>query len=147
MYAPAGTNGKITDLEYGEYAPTVCAFAQFVGKPGEKAATCFYQMASINGPEAPIEYSNSYKAEISEDCVFETLASEDLEDWKIVDFAGFTEEMKDNDAIYIDSLPNKAEFDDSFELENDLNFENSFCCHLGFDKDGKINYIRPVIMD
>ena len=147
LFNPAGTDGIISEVNFDKVAPTIYAFARFVGKPGEKSTKCLYQMAEINGPEAPIDYSNVYSADISSDCLFETLASENLDDWEIKDFDGFTADMKENAAIYIDSLPEKDMFSDSYEIDNDFNFENSFCCHLGFDKDGKINYIRPVIMD
>ena len=147
MYQPGGTVGMISEISHTDTPPSIYAFARFVGKPGEKSSKCLYQMAEINGPEAPIDYSNVYSADISDDCLFETLASENLDDWEIKDFDGFTADMKENAAIYIDSLPEKDMFSDSYEIDNDFNFENSFCCHLGFDKDGKINYIRPVIMD
>ena len=68
-------------------------------------------------------------------------------DWEIKDLDGFTKDMENNKEIYIDSLPDIAEFDDSYDVDEKFDYLNSFCCHLGFDKDGKVNYIRPVVMD
>ena len=148
MYAPGGTKGLITEVDSDDIPQTVYAFVKFVGTPGVNPTQCIYQLAIISGPEMPIEYSpNYYSAEISKDCLFETLASDDLMDWEIKDLDGFTKDMENNKEIYIDSLPDIAEFDDSYDVDEKFDYLNSFCCHLGFDKDGKVNYIRPVVMD
>ena len=36
---------------------------------------------------------------------------------------------------------------DGYDCNETLDFEDSLCVHIGFDEDGKINYMRPVIMD
>ena len=52
---------------------------------------------------------------------------------------------KTNKNIYRAALPELGY--DGYDCNETLDFEDSLCVHIGFDEDGKINYMRPVIMD
>ncbi len=147
MFAPGGSLGSLSEMKdpVNEQAPTIYAFLQFIGNPGDTPTTAFYQVAGINGPEVPIDYYNFYSAEFSKDFIWEEPVDDSFEKWKTFTFTQFIDKEKTNKNIYRAALPELGY--DGYDCNETLDFEDSLCVHIGFDEDGKINYMRPVIMD
>ena len=150
MYAPGGSLGSLSEMENAieDQAPTIYAFLQFIGKPGDTPKTACFQVAGINGPEAPIEYYSFYAADFSEVFIWEQPEDDGFEVWKTYSFKEFIDMQKTNNVIYRTALPEFSTDGYMPESEDEnLDFYDSLCVHIGFDTNGKINYMRPVIMD
>jgi hypothetical protein len=150
MYSPGGSLGSLSEMENAmdDQAPTIYAFLQFIGQPGDTPKIACFQVAGINGPEVPIEYYNFYAAYFSEDFIWEQPEDDGFEVWKTYNFKEFVDMQKTNKYIYRSESP--AFSGDGYLPESEdenLDFENSLCVHIGFDEEGKIDYMRPVIMD
>ena len=145
-YPPMGSLGKIDEVDYPDVTPTMIVFARIIGTPGKSADVLLYETANVNGPEAPIDYSEVYfSAEISDDLIYEHTVNGDIYQWALGNKDDFIKDYAFGE-IYQDSLPDQSDYE-GYSYEDGFDFENSASIHIGFDADGKINYIRPVIWD
>lgn len=153
MFDPLGKKGTLDKYEYYEIQPTLYAYAGFYEDKDGKLVGAYYEEIYTGGPETPIEESNLYNmAEFSDEFYYEHLK----DDYSLEDFVvGNLDEFSDYIHSWIpqNSVPVRpAQYDENGNLkyEPELSIKDGdsvYMCHLGFDKDGKIYYIRPVIMD
>ena len=148
MYQPGGSLGTLDDLpHYYDAAPTITALVSVIGTPNGEIEGLFYQVIEVQGVEADsIDYSLFYSAEFSDEFHFEVCSDESIYDWSIENFETWKESVSQYPDHFISSVPNPVSAD-GYEVNDNLSFEKSFCYHLGFDENGKINYIRPVVFD
>ena len=146
MFEPLGQK-SLWELDSSDTANTLFAYAKLIGEPGKAPTAMIYETIYVEGPESPIEESDVYYiAEISDDFKYEYPEEDIYEPFTIVDLEGFTNLMKDNKEIFLKDAP-KSDVNETVEYNDSMSFENALCVHVGFDKDGKVNYLRPVIFD
>ena len=133
---------------------TLIVRAWFVGKKGEKPEKLLFQHASLSGPEGPQEFDEIlYTAEFSDDFVFEHIPENgDIYDEFETDDMDYMVKYFNEDFYnpYVEKLVPTDEFTNYEVPKMDWNDPNSTTftfLHIGFDRDGKINYLRQVIMD
>ena len=150
MFEPLGKRGCLTKYEYYEHQPTVYVYAQFPVDEDGKLAGVFYETINVEGPEMPIEESRVYHmAEFADDFYYEHPHDDDFyEDFDVEGMKEFTDMI----SSWQDPPVKDAEFDKRGRLVFDPDMsikegESAYMCHLAFDDDGKVYYIRPVIME
>lgn len=128
--------------------------AWLVGKKGETPEKLLFQHASLSGPEGPQEFDPIlYTAEFSDNLVFEHLPENgDLTDPFDKDDMAYMTKYYSTDfySPFVETLEAGDEITHYKEPKEDWNDPNSPAytfLHIGFDRNGKINYVRPVIMD
>ncbi|WP_031554549.1 hypothetical protein [Oribacterium sp. FC2011] len=153
MFEPLGKKGTLDEYEYYETQPTLYAYAGFYEDKDGKLVGAYYEEIYTGGPETPTEVSNLYNmAEFSDEFYYEHLKDDySLDDFVVSDLHEFTDYI--HSWVPQNSIPVRpAQYDENGNLkfEPELSIKDGdsvYMCHLGFDKDGKIYYIRPVIMD
>ena len=153
MFEPLGKKGNLLEYEYYEEQPTLYAFARFYADKDGKLVGAYYEEVYTGGPETPTEESYVYyMAEFADEFYYEHLK----DDYSLDDFVvGDLDEFSDFIYSWIpqNQVPVRpAQYDENGKLkyEPELTIkdgEGVWMCHLAFDKDGKIYYVRPVIMD
>ncbi len=153
LYEPLGKKGNLLEYGYYEVQPTIYAYAGFYADKDGKLVGAYYEEVYTGGPETPTEESNVYHmAEFADEFYYEHLK----DDYSLDDFVvGNLDEFSDFIYSWIpqNKLPVRpAQYDENGNLkfEPDLTIKDGdsvWMCHLTFDKDGKIYYVRPVIMD
>ena len=133
---------------------TLMVRAWFVGKKGETPKKLLFQHASISGPEGPQEFDPAlYTAEFSDDFKFSHIPENgDIYDDFETDGMDYMVKYFNDDYYnpYVETLTEADEFTHYEVPKMDWNDPNSTTfsfLHIGFDRDGKINFIRQVIMD
>ena len=133
---------------------TLIVRAWFVGKKGEKPEKLLFQHASLSGPEGPQEFDQLlYTAEFSDDFKFVHVPENgDIYDDFETDDMDYMVKYYNDDYYnpYVEKLVPTDEFTNYEVPKMDWNDPNSTTftfLHVGFDRNGKINYIRQVIMD
>ena len=159
MYEDLGVRGNLYQYETEEIEPTMYVYAGFFYDENKELVGIYYEPIEVNGPEAPIiESGYTFIADISKDLHYE-YPDWEVTDWDSEDFFILTDLDEFTEIVYSwtaddyngDCLK-AAEYDYEGYLvfgPDDYSFEqyNSFMCHIGFDDEGNVNYIRPVIMD
>ena len=158
MFDNLGERGNLSKYDYDETQNTLYVYAGFFYDENKKLVGIYYEPIEIAGPEGPIDESYSYYvAELAEDFYYEypdwEKNMEDDDFFVITDLDGFTKEVYSwEEDDYNGDCLKAAEYDYEGYLvfgPDDYTFEqfNSFMCHIGFDSEGKVYYIRPVIME
>lgn len=126
----------------------VTAYLWLIGASGSKSKRAVYKMAVFNGPELEPEIDQYlFGAELSENLVYEFPEGGDIyDDWKRGDLNDFYKEIKRYKKSYLSKLPELDAYQ-GYAVPNSLKVTDVMPFHLGFDEDGKINYVRPVVMD
>ena len=159
MFEDLGVKGNLYQYETAEIEPTLYVYAGFFYDENKKLVGVYYEPIEVQGPEAPIiESGYTYIADIAEDFHYE-YPNWEVNDWESEEFFIITDLDEFTELVYSwtaddyngDCLK-AAEYDYEGYLvfgSDDYSFEqyNSFMCHIGFDSEGNVNYIRPVIMD
>ncbi len=153
MYEPLGSRGSLEEYEYYETQPNMMCMAGFFKDENDKLVGIYYEPVNIEGPEGPIEESNSfYIADFADKFYWEHPHDEDIYDK--FDVEGLEEFTK-----YIYSWEPKKDMpvkDAEYDYEGNLvigsadySFEGSgvIYLHITFDEKGNVNYVRPVIFD
>ncbi len=142
MFEPLGKRGSLTKYEWYERQPTVFAYAMFI--PGEdgRFERVLYEPINVMGPEMPIDTSNVYyTADIADEFYYEHPHNDDLyEDFDVDGLDEFCEMIKNES---YGKPPVKSA---DAEMKIEVN-DNVYMCHLAFDEDKRVYYIRPVIME
>jgi len=154
---------RMLSLEYRHYCGTaapevlaricpeegpVTAYLWPVGASGSEAKQAVYKMATFMGPEVEPEIDQYlYGAEFSESLVYEFPEDGDIyDDWKRGDINDFYHEIKKYKNSYLSKLPEVDPYQ-GYVVPKSLKISEAMAFHLGFDEEGKINYVRPVVMD
>ena len=143
--------GSKTAVKLGEVAAdegAITAYVWLVGKAGEESAKILYQMAEFYGPETEtIEDQYLFGAELSPDLVYEFPEGGDIyDDWVKGNIQDFYKEIKSYRKAYTAQLPELDSYQ-GYQFPKNLKGNWQLVFHLGFDEDGRVNYIRPVVMD
>lgn len=150
MFQPGGSYGKLDDIaKYYEQAPSITVLASVVGSPDGDVKGILYQTVRINGVdiEEPVEYGTFYFAEVSDDLYYEHTVNGDIYSWEMGRYNDWIADIKQYpDNFRIGTPDNLAGFD-GYDIEDSFSADNAFFWHLGFDREGKIDYIRPIIFD
>lgn len=153
LFEAPGSRGDLYQYEYYERQPTVYAYARFYADEDGHLVGAFYETVYTGGPETPTETSDVYyMGEFSDDFKFEQLKDDyTIEDF-VVEDAKALEDLIRSEYSKEDIIIDDGVFDENGHLvyESDRTFTNDeyvYMCHICFDADGKINYIRPVIME
>lgn len=159
MYEDLGVKGNLYHYDTMEIEPTIYAYAGFFYDENKELVGVYYEPIEVSGPESPIiESGYTYIADIAEDFHYEYFDWE-VTDWDSEDFFILTDLDGFTDIVYSwtaddyngDCLK-AAEYDYEGYLvfgPDDYSFEqyNSFMCHIAFDEEGNVNYMRPVMME
>ena len=159
MYEDLGVKGNLYHYDTMEIEPTVYVYAGFFYDENKELVGIYYEPIEVSGPESPIiESGYTFIADIAEDFHYEYFDWE-VTDWDSEDFFILTDLDGFTDIVYSwtaddyngDCLK-AAEYDYEGYLvfgPDDYSFEqyNSFMCHIAFDEEGNVNYIRPVMME
>lgn len=128
----------------------VTARVWFVGEAGENVASLLYQVCETGSEEteqaADLYF---YSAEISEDAVYEHPEDGDPNgDWIEDDFDALINMLQGTSlSPYIPAVPEKkASYGYSAPENGDVE-NNYLLVNIGFDSEGRVNYIRPVVVD
>lgn len=126
----------------------VTAYLWLIGVGGSKSKQAVYEMATFMGPEVEPEIDQHlFGAELSENLVYEFPEEGDIYgDWKRGDLNDFYNEIRQYKKNYLSKMPELDAYQD-YVIPNSLKVSGVMPFHLGFDEDGKINYVRPVVMD
>ena len=126
----------------------VTAYLWLIGASGSKSKLAVYKLAAFNGPEVEPEIDQYlFGAELSENLVYEFPEGGDIyDDWKRGDLNDFYKEIMRYKKSYLSKLPELDAYQ-GYVVPNSLKVSEVMPFHLGFDEDGKINYVRPVVMD
>lgn len=153
LFEPLGARGDLYQYEYYERQPTVYAYARFYADEDGHLVGAFYETVYTGGPETPTETSDVYyMGEFSDDFKFEhPKDAYTIEDF-VVEDAKALEDLIRSEYSKEDIIIDDGVFDENGHLvyESDRTFtsdEYVYMCHICFDAEGKINYIRPVIME
>ena len=143
--------GSKTAVKLGEVAAdegAITAYVWLVGKAGEESAKILYQMAEFYGPETEtIEDQYLFGAELSPDLVYEFPEGGDIyDDWVKGNIQDFYKEIKSYRKAYTAQLPELDSYQ-GYQFPKNLKGNWQLVFHLGFDEDGRVNYICPVVMD
>lgn len=158
MFDDLGVNGTLYSYDDHRIEPTLYVYAGFFYDENKKLVGIYYEPIEVQGPEAPIiESGYTFIADIADDFHYEYFNWE--EDWDSEDFFIVTDLDEFTELVYSwtaddykgDCLK-AAEYDYEGYLvfgSDDYSFEqyNSYMCHIAFDSEGNVNYIRPVLMD
>ncbi len=125
----------------------------FIGKKGSAPESLLFQYAGLSGPEGPVDLDPFfYMAEFSDDFKFSHVPDGgDIYDEQVLDGMDFLVDYLDQD--YYESYLDKAEPDEGYnylpprEDWNDMSCPSFGYFHISFDREGKINLLRYVIMD
>ena len=150
-FVPAGAS-RPEELIYAPYYDsTVTARIWFDASGNGDPEKIYYNLVAINGVETAPDYdSYLYEADLlptlvyehpdEEDFSFENFLSDGIDEW----FDDVSEYSKD---LYWTKAP-KKDASGCYEVPNsDKPFYQYYYVHIGFDPDGKVCYIRPVIFD
>lgn len=153
LFEAPGSRGDLYQYEYYERQPTVYAYARFYADEDGHLVGAFYETVYTGGPETPTETSDVYyMGEFSDDFKFEhPKDAYTIEDF-VVEDAKALEDLIRSEYSKEDIIIDDGVFDENGHLvyESDRTFtsdEYVYMCHICFDAEGKINYIRPVIME
>ncbi|MBO4310533.1 MAG: hypothetical protein J5856_05650 [Lachnospiraceae bacterium] len=158
MYDLLGERGNLSNYEYDEVPNTLYVYAGFFYNENKELVGVYYEPIQVSGPEGPIDESGYYYvAEFADNFHYEYPDwSKDFIDDDFFIVVGM-DEFKDEvyswqDDEYRASCLRAAEYDYEGYLvfgPDDYTFEQyrSYMFHLGFDSEGKVYYIRPVIME
>lgn len=153
LFEAPGSRGDLYQYEYYERQPTVYAYARFYADEDGHLVGTFYETVYTGGPETPTETSDVYyMGEFSDDFKFEHPKDDyTIEDF-VVEDAKALEDLIRSEYSKEDTIIDDGVFDENGHLvyESDRTFtsdEYVYMCHICFDAEGKINYIRPVIME
>nr|WP_292166406.1 hypothetical protein [Butyrivibrio sp.] len=153
LFEAPGSRGDLYQYEYYERQPTVYAYARFYADEDGHLVGAFYETVYTGGPETPTETSDVYyMGEFSDDFKFEHPKDDyTIEDF-VVEDAKALEDLIRSEYSKEDIIIDDGVFDENGHLvyESDRTFTNDeyvYMCHICFDAEGKINYIRPVIME
>ena len=153
MYEPLGKRGSLEKYEYYETQPNMVCMTGFFKDENGKLVGIYYEPVLIEGPESPIEESNSFFiADLAKEFYYEHPHNDEI--YEEFDVEGLDEFEKE---IYSwepkNNMPVKdAEYDYEGNLvigSDDYSFEGhgTYIAHITFDENGNVNYIRPVIFD
>ena len=154
MFDQLGAKGNLSNYEYDEVMNTMYVFAGFFEDANHNLEGIYYEPVMISGPEGPIEESYfTYVTEFAEEFYFES----PLED-NVLDDENFVVSGLDEFSKYIYELEpeyrpvKNSEYDYEGYLvlgNQDYNFEDQpvYICQIGFDSEGHVSYIRPVIFE
>lgn len=143
--------GSKTPVELGKVAAdegSVSAYVWMVGKAGQESTKILYQMAEFYGPEVEtIEDQYLFGAELSPDLVYEFPEGGDIyDDWTRGTIQDFYKEIKGNKKAYVANAPELDGYQ-GYKFPSSMKGNWATAFHLGFDEEGRVNYIRPVVMD
>ncbi len=126
----------------------VTAYLWLIGASGSKSTQAVYKMATFMGPEVKPEIDQYlFGAELSGNLVYEFPEDGDIYgDWKRGDVNDLYQEIKNFKNSYLSKMPELDDYQ-GYVVPNSLKVNGVMAFHLGFDDDGKINYVRPVVMD
>ena len=158
MYDYLGERGNLSQYDYDETMPTLYVYAGFFYDENKELVGVYYEPIEISGHAGPIQESMFfYIADIAEDFYYEypdwSKNMEDDDFMIVTNLDEFTKEVYSWTADdYNGNNLKAAEYDYEGYLvfaPGDYSFEqfNSFMCHIGFDSEGNVNYIRPVMME
>ncbi|MBR6478609.1 MAG: hypothetical protein IKS85_09210 [Lachnospiraceae bacterium] len=126
----------------------ITAYLWVVGKAGSETDKAVYQMAGFMGPEVMPELDNYlFGAKLSEDLVYEYPADDDIYgEWTKGNLQDFYNELKKHRKSYLSKEPSLSDYQ-GYEIPGDLGTYDVMAVHIGFDEEGRICYLRPVVMD
>jgi len=153
MFDLLGERGNVSQYEYDETMNTMFVYAGFFYDEDNELVGTYYEPVYIDGPESPIEESGyTYIAELADDFYFECFNWD--EDMYGDDFTQITDVVDfKNELLSFENPPLKAaEYDYEGYLvfgSDDYSFEKTsgYICHMGWDSDGNVYYVRPVLFD
>ncbi len=153
MFEPLGKRGSLTKYEYYEEQPTIFAYANFLADESGRFRGVLYEPIYVAGPEMPIDLSDVYYvADLSEEFYYEHPHDDDIyEEFDVEGLDAF--ENMINSWLFENNPPVrtvKTDSNGSVLYDNNMEIEEGggvYMCHLAFDEDGKVYYIRPVIME
>lgn len=127
----------------------VKARAWLVGEDGKRVDSLLYQICEMDGMET--EQASDlyfYNAEISEDVVYEHPEGDDPNGDRIEDvFDAFVDKLQGaSPSPYILTVPEKNDYY-GYDAPGNDDIDNYLLVHIGFDSEGRVNYIRPVTVD
>ncbi|MCR4648180.1 MAG: DUF5050 domain-containing protein [Lachnospiraceae bacterium] len=125
----------------------------FIGKKGFAPESLLFQYAGLSGPEGPVDLDSTfYMAEFSDDFKFSHVPDGgDIYDEQVLDGMDYLVDYLNQD--YYESYLDKAEPDEFYNYKAPREDWNDTSCpafgyfHIYFDREGKINLLRYVIMD
>ena len=126
---------------------TVTMQAWVVGEKGKKANALVYRRCKIESVESdPVLAEFFYTAKLAEDCVYDHPANADINgDWTKDGVEVFLKDTADAaDSEFLTSTP---EHDELTGVKMPGNGTSKLYYHIGFNDEGEINYIRPVVFD
>ena len=148
LYYPEGSKTPVMLGEDAEREDAVTAYVWLVGKAGQESTQLLYQLAEFYGPEVEtIEDQYLFGAELSPDLVYEFPEGGDIyDDWVKGNIQDFYKSIKGNKKAYTAKLPELDSYQ-GYQFPASLKGNWGTAFHLGFDEEGRVNYIRPVVMD
>ena len=149
LFDPAGTKGDIMSLDPNKVTPTITVMAFFPSNDGLNFDSICYQPVSISGPEGPIEECEVFLVDEVADVFLYEYPEEDIyEPFTIDNFEKFKAHMSAIASDYSPYVPPVYDYEGNLTGDDStMKQKNAYFCHIGFDYDGKINYVRPVIWD
>jgi len=153
MFDLLGERGNLSHYESDEIMNTMFVYAGFFYDENKELVGIYYEPVYIEGVESPIEESGyTYIADLSEDFYYESFNWE--EDMYEDDFLQITDKTAlANELNLLTESPVKAaEYDyEGFLVfgPDDYSFTSTqaYICHIGWDSDGNVYYVRPVLFD
>ncbi|MBP5282235.1 MAG: hypothetical protein J6Z22_07015 [Lachnospiraceae bacterium] len=126
----------------------ITAYLWVVGKSGSETEKAVYQMAMFMGPEVMPEVdAYLFGAKLSENLVYEHPADDDIYgEWTKGGIEDFYAELRRFRKSYLSKEPTLSDYQ-GYEIPSGLGTSDVMAVHVGFDEEGKICYLRPVVMD
>ena len=154
MFEPLGKRGCLAKYEYYERQPTEYVYAQFLPDKDGSLKGVLYETINVQGPEMPIETSDVYNiAEFADEVYYEHPHDDELyEDFDVEGMKEFADMIYSYPQYGSPAPVKDAVFDPAGALAFDPSMsikdgESIYMCHIAFDAEGRVYYIRPVIME
>ena len=147
IYPNAGANGT----ELARVVPSegpVTAYLWAIGTPGAETGKVVYRPAIFMGPEAMPELDEMmFGASFAENVFYEYPNEDDIYgEWNEGTLKEFYEMLRKYKKSYMKQEPKESGYL-GYEVPGSLGTNGVLAVHIGFDDEGKINYVRPVVMD
>lgn len=126
----------------------VTAYLWAIGTPGAETGKVVYRPAIFMGPEVMPELDEmAFGASFAEDVLYEYPNEDDIYgEWNKGTLKEFYEMLRKNKKSYMKQEPKESGYQ-GYELPSSVGTNGVIAVHIGFDDDGRINYVRPVMMD
>ena len=148
MFLPEGFDTPIElNVTEEKNTSTVSAFVKFVGTAGDTPVGALYEIMEITSvEEPPTTDGHFYGAEFAPDFVYEYNSPDDPFSFTAGDMTNLTKDMAGNGYAFTSTYPSLSG-KEGYEVSADYRIDTAVMMNIGFDNEGRICYMRPVVID